>query len=56
MKANPFNICPTCKHKYDCVLTDQKEKVWSCSDFEEAKTKKIQIAAKVVEPELEEVF
>ncbi|QHI39298.1 hypothetical protein IMCC3317_47080 [Kordia antarctica] len=35
MKSNPFNICPTCIHKNTCVLTAQKDQVWSCSEFEE---------------------
>ncbi len=35
MKTNPFNICPTCKQKDSCVLTDSKSQVWSCSEYEE---------------------
>ena len=35
MKANPFNICPTCMHRETCVLTQQKNQVWSCSEYEE---------------------
>ncbi|QYA26700.1 hypothetical protein G3I01_14765 [Gramella sp. MT6] len=35
MKSNHFNICPTCIHKNSCVLTSQKSKVWSCSEYEE---------------------
>lgn len=38
MTTNIFNICPTCTHLSVCVLTDSKEKVWSCSDYEEAQT------------------
>lgn len=33
---NHFNICPTCIHQNYCVLTTQKEKVWSCSEFDES--------------------
>lgn len=40
MKANPFNICPTCIHRETCVLTDQKSQVWSCSEYEEEGTQK----------------
>lgn len=36
MTANPFNICPTCAHIQTCVLTEMKEKVWSCSEYDEA--------------------
>jgi len=35
MKSNPFNICPTCVHRKTCVLTQQKDKVWSCSEYDE---------------------
>ncbi|MFT6638827.1 MAG: hypothetical protein ACJAYP_001413 [Flavobacterium sp.] len=38
---NPFNICPNCNHLNSCVLTSQKEKVWSCSDYEEQQPKGI---------------
>lgn len=33
---NHFNICPNCIHLNDCCLTAQKDKVWSCSEFDEA--------------------
>jgi len=36
MTTNPFNICPTCIHFHTCVLTEVKEKVWSCSEYDEA--------------------
>jgi len=39
MKSNPFNICPTCIHKETCVLTQQKNQVWSCSEYDEDITK-----------------
>ncbi|MDD7886778.1 hypothetical protein [Flavivirga sp. 57AJ16] len=32
---NHFNICPDCMHRSYCVLTTQKDKVWSCSEFDE---------------------
>ncbi|MFC0604770.1 hypothetical protein [Winogradskyella pulchriflava] len=32
---NHFNICPSCIHRDECVLTEQKDKVWSCSEFDE---------------------
>tara|TARA_B100000508_G_C11437556_1_gene266886 strand:- start:742 stop:981 length:240 start_codon:yes stop_codon:yes gene_type:complete len=35
MKTNPFNLCKECLHKHNCVLTDQKDKVFSCSEFDE---------------------
>ncbi|MHA7944191.1 hypothetical protein ACJOV8_014030 [Formosa sp. 3Alg 14/1] len=36
MKSSELNICPDCVHRKTCVLTTQKEKVWSCSEFESA--------------------
>lgn len=33
MKATSFSICKDCVHIRYCVLTDQKDKVWSCSDY-----------------------
>lgn len=32
---NHFNICPSCTYRNNCVLTIQKGKVWSCSEFDE---------------------
>ncbi|WP_425075672.1 hypothetical protein [Psychroserpens sp. S379A] len=32
---NHINICPSCEHRKTCVLTTQKDKVWSCSEFDE---------------------
>lgn len=32
---NHFNICPDCMHHNTCVLTAQKDRVWSCSEFDE---------------------
>ena len=32
---NHFNICPSCMHRSTCVLTAQKDKVWSCSEYDE---------------------
>ncbi|WP_161805000.1 hypothetical protein [Lacinutrix mariniflava] len=37
---NHFNICPSCIHSNSCSLTAQKEKVWSCSEFDEIKPSK----------------
>ena len=33
--TNQFNLCRECKHINNCVLTNQKEKVFSCSEFDE---------------------
>ena len=38
MKTNPLNLCSICLNNTACVLTHAKEKVWSCSDFEESTT------------------
>lgn len=35
MNVNPFNICPSCAFISTCVLTENKAKVWSCSEFVE---------------------
>lgn len=32
-----FNICPDCIHRNYCVLTAQKDNVWSCSEFDACK-------------------
>lgn len=32
---NHINICPSCIHRNNCVLTMQKDKVWSCSEYDE---------------------
>jgi hypothetical protein len=34
MNINHFNICPSCIHNSTCVLTAQKDKVWSCSEYD----------------------
>ncbi|WP_432411733.1 hypothetical protein [Rasiella sp. SM2506] len=39
MTSNTFNICPICVHKDICVLTTQKNQVWSCSEYEEGAVK-----------------
>lgn len=31
---NHINICPSCIHRNNCVLTMQKDKVWSCSEYD----------------------
>ncbi|WP_152558171.1 hypothetical protein [Altibacter lentus] len=35
MKTNTFNICPTCIHREYCVITNTKNQVWSCSEYDE---------------------
>lgn len=37
MKATSFSICADCIHIKYCVLTEQKDKVWSCSDYDNSK-------------------
>ncbi|WP_160289447.1 hypothetical protein [Psychroserpens mesophilus] len=32
---NHINICQSCMHRTNCVLTAQKDDVWSCSEFDE---------------------
>ncbi|MBO6881634.1 hypothetical protein [Winogradskyella sp.] len=32
---NHINICPSCIHRNNCALTMQKDKVWSCSEYDE---------------------
>ncbi|WP_157757619.1 hypothetical protein [Pseudalgibacter alginicilyticus] len=34
MKLSQFNICPSCLHVSTCLLTNQKNQVWSCSEYE----------------------
>ena len=50
---NHFNICPSCMHRSTCVLTTQKNKVWSCSEFDEEIPSKYNLEA-VQEPELQQ--
>jgi len=38
MESPSFNICPTCVHVSTCVLTSQKHKVWSCSEYHEVES------------------
>lgn len=38
---NHFSICPSCIHRNNCVLTAQKDKVWSCSEFDEQKANEV---------------
>lgn len=40
MNTNPFNICPSCTEVNTCVLTKSKEKVWSCSEYNEVSEEK----------------
>ncbi|MDO6759250.1 hypothetical protein Q4566_03490 [Tamlana sp. 2_MG-2023] len=30
---NRITICSNCMYMVDCVLTKQKDKVWSCSEY-----------------------
>lgn len=46
---NHFNICPSCMHRNSCVLTTQKDKVWSCSEFDQQKPKDV-VLDKVKQP------
>ena len=46
---NQFNICPSCIHLNDCVLTAQKDKVWSCSEFDETESSNVDLS-KVQQP------
>ncbi len=50
MRLNTFNICPTCIHSATCILTHQKNSVWSCSDYDE-KANKVSIPEKSLETE-----
>lgn len=49
MTTNSFNICPTCAHVKICVLTEIKEKVWSCSEYDEAQPESEN--TEIIEPE-----
>lgn len=50
MRSTTFNICPACIHHKLCVLTDQHQSVWSCSEFEEATNDLIKQPSQIVEP------
>ncbi|PZX43561.1 hypothetical protein LX97_00562 [Nonlabens dokdonensis] len=56
MKPNTFNICPTCIFRNTCVLTTQKNQVWSCSEYQEGKAEKqvkpIKTKLKKAQPEM----
>lgn len=52
MKLNAFNICPTCIHRDTCVLTTQKNQVWSCSEYEEGTAEITIITNKKEQPEM----
>ncbi|MDN3492834.1 hypothetical protein [Winogradskyella bathintestinalis] len=41
---NHLNICPSCVHRNDCVLTAQKDKVWSCSEYDALTPEAINLA------------
>ncbi|KAA3651253.1 MAG: hypothetical protein DWP98_03385 [Bacteroidetes bacterium] len=34
MNSTGLNLCQSCVYLHSCVLTLQKEKVWSCSEYE----------------------
>ncbi|GFD73564.1 MULTISPECIES: hypothetical protein [Tenacibaculum] len=55
MNANPFNICPSCTEINICVLTKFKEKVWSCSEYNEVDVKKEKKQAVIIEKEMQAV-
>lgn len=38
MIITSFSICKDCTHVSYCVLTEQKDKVWSCSDYDNSKS------------------
>ena len=40
---NQFNICPSCIHLHNCVLTAQKDKVWSCSEYDETQPSNVDL-------------
>jgi len=52
---NHFNICPVCEHQSTCVLTAQKDKVWSCSEFDKRQPNQ-PISASIKQPEQELVL
>ena len=35
MKSKPLNLCSICINNVTCILTHIKDRVWSCSEFEE---------------------
>lgn len=55
MNANPFNICPSCTEVNICVLTRSKEKVWSCSEYNEADVKKEEVHIVAIEKEMQAI-
>ncbi|MBF4984342.1 hypothetical protein FNJ87_08395 [Nonlabens mediterrranea] len=50
MRSTTFNICPTCIHHKKCVLTDQHQSVWSCSDYDEKIKDSTCHVTQVIEP------
>lgn len=52
---NTFNICPSCTHRNSCALTAEKDKVWSCSEFDDIERNQT-IVKKINEPERELVL
>lgn len=55
MNTNPFNICPSCTEINTCVLTKSKEKVWSCSEYNEVSTEEVKKKEVVAEQEMQAV-
>ncbi|HZW62647.1 MAG TPA: hypothetical protein VFF15_03285 [Flavobacteriaceae bacterium] len=35
MDKKTFSICPSCIHVNTCILTEAKDKVWSCSEYDD---------------------
>jgi hypothetical protein len=35
MRINMNSLCRTCIHTTNCVLTSNKNSIWSCSEYEE---------------------
>lgn len=35
MKINTKSLCSSCLYKASCILTSNKNFIWSCSEFEE---------------------
>lgn len=54
MKANPFNLCARCYHITSCVLTHQKNSVWSCSEFDDWNDTYLGLSDNVAEITLQE--
>lgn len=51
---NNISICPSCIYRNNCVLTMQKDKVWSCSEYDKEVTDSNAIETMVQPKENEE--